>query len=80
MSQFPKPIDGQPPVITLAEYDEAPWAKDTAVDLSSDDGYIVVDIINESHEVIAKIHKDDHGTLDTIFKSAKQQFAEQQTK
>lgn len=78
MSEFPAKIDGQLPTISLAAYDDAEWASKTAIDLSSDNEYVVVDIVNDSHEAVAKIAKEDYETLDKIFRSAKQTYAQQQ--
>ncbi|KAH3680170.1 hypothetical protein WICPIJ_008383 [Wickerhamomyces pijperi] len=78
MSAFPAKVNGQPPVISLSSYDEAEWAKNTAIDLNTDMEYVVVDIVDDSHEVVAKIRKEDNETLDKIFKSAKEQFVQQQ--
>ena len=78
MSEYPEYINGEPPVITLEEYDVAPWSKTTCVD-SRRDGYVVV-IMEKPEVVVARIDKSGDETLDKIFRSAKQTHAEQSGK
>lgn len=78
MSNYPDYINGEPPVITLQEYDVAPWSKTTCVD-SRPDGYVIV-IMEKPEVVVARIDKSGDETLDKIFRSAKQTYAEQSAK
>lgn len=78
MSEYPEYINGEPPVITLEEYDVAPWGKTTCVD-SRSDGYVIV-IMEKPEVVVARIDKSGDETLDKIFRSAKQTHAEQSAK
>jgi len=78
MSEYPEYINGEPPVITLQEYDVAPWNKTTCVD-SRPNGYVVV-IMEKPEVVVAQIDKSGDETLDKIFRSAKQTYAEQNAK
>lgn len=78
MSEYPEYINGKPPVITLQEYDVAPWNKTTCVD-SRPNGYVVV-IMEKPEVVVAQIDKSGDETLDKIFRSAKQTYAEQNAK
>lgn len=78
MSDYPKYVDGKPPVITLQEYDVAPWNKTTCVD-SRPEGYVIV-IMEKPEVVIARIDESANETLDKIFKSAKQDYAQQSNK
>ncbi|CAK9438352.1 uncharacterized protein LODBEIA_P25760 [Lodderomyces beijingensis] len=73
---YPEYVNNQPPVITLREYDDADWAPSTCLD-SRPEGYVVV-LMEQPEQVIARIHGDDNKTLDTIFKSAKDQHARQE--
>ena len=73
-TKYPEYVDSKPPVVTLAEYDEAPWAGTTCVD-SRDDEYVVVDM-QKPEQVVARIAPSDNKTLDTIFKSAKKTFVD----
>lgn len=72
---YPEYVNGQPPVVTLKEYDVAPWAGTTCVDKRAD-GYVIV-VMQEPTKVVARVHSDDNGTLDTIFKSAHTDFSDQ---
>ncbi|CDR43950.1 CYFA0S13e00870g1_1 [Cyberlindnera fabianii] len=76
MSSFPPYVDGKPPVVSLAEYDDAEWARETAVD-STPEGYVAVNMNDPTH-IVARLDNDATKTLDEIFKSAKQQYASQQ--
>ncbi|CUM51318.1 uncharacterized protein AC631_02222 [Debaryomyces fabryi] len=78
MSEYPEYVNGEPPVITLQEYDVASWNKTTCVD-SRPDGYVVV-IMEKPEVVVARIDKSGDETLDKIFRSAKQSYAEQNAK
>lgn len=75
-SEYPALVDGAPPTITLKEYDVAPWAGTTCVDLRPD-GYVVV-VMQTPDQVVAKIDSKDNEVLDRIFKSAHQNYANQQ--
>lgn len=75
MVQFPAYVDGKPPVISLHEYDDAEWAQETAVD-STTQGYVAVNMKDQNH-IVAKFDQDAAKTLDTIFKSAKKQYVEE---
>lgn len=72
---YPAYVDGQPPVITLQEYDVAPWAGTTCVDRQGSD-YLVV-VMEDPKKVVAKVHEKDLPALDAIFKSAHKDFSEQ---
>ncbi|CAH6721257.1 hypothetical protein CLIB1444_05S07074 [[Candida] jaroonii] len=65
---YPEYVDGQPPIISLREYDTAPWAKDTAID-RKDSKYVIVEMTNPDH-IVASIPQSDYATLDEIFQSA----------
>lgn len=78
MSEYPSYVNGEPPVITLQEYDIAPWNKTTCVD-SRHDGYVIV-IMEKPEVVVARIDKSGDETLDKIFRSAKQRHADQSAK
>ncbi|CAK7906307.1 hypothetical protein CAAN1_30S00980 [[Candida] anglica] len=75
---YPAFVDGAPPVVTLKEYDVAPWAGTTCVDRQAS-GYVVV-VMQEPTKVVARIHKDDDETLDKIFRSAHSTHASQGAK
>lgn len=75
---YPEFVDGAPPIVTLKQYDVAPWAGTTCVD-SRPNEYVVV-VMEEPTKIVARIHKDDNETLDKIFKSAHQTHAQQQAK
>ncbi|KAL7666127.1 hypothetical protein ABC855_g1721 [[Candida] zeylanoides] len=72
---YPAFEDGAPPVISLSQYDAAPWAGTTCVD-SRPTGYVVV-VMEEPTKVVARIHANDTPTLDKIFRSAHQTHAQQ---
>ncbi|RLV94258.1 hypothetical protein JA1_001807 [Spathaspora sp. JA1] len=65
---YPALVNGNAPIITLQEYDVAPWAKSTCVDHR--DGKYVVVIMETPETVVAEIDSRDNETLDRIFKSA----------
>ncbi|CCH45685.1 hypothetical protein BN7_5270 [Wickerhamomyces ciferrii] len=71
MVQFPAFVNGQPPVVSLKEYDDAEWAQETAVD-NTPDGYVAVNM--NTQKIVAKFDKESESTLDTIFNSAKKQY------
>lgn len=72
---YPQYIDGKPPVITLKEYDTAPWASTTCMD-RRDGGFVVV-IMEKPDTVVARVDPKDAPILDTIFKSAHKDFSTQ---
>lgn len=75
MASYPSYVDGKPPVITLKEYDVAPWAGTTCVDKKNGAYFIVV--MEDPSTVVASVHEKDNETLDTIFKSAHKDFSDQ---
>lgn len=75
LMSYPEYVDGKPPVITLKEYDNAPWAGTTCVDRRG--GEFVVVIMEKPETVVARVDPKDNETLDTIFKSAHQDFSTQ---
>lgn len=72
---YPEYIDGKPPVITLKEYDTAPWAGTTCVD-RNDDGYVVV-VMEKPEQIVAKIHPSGNDALNAIFRSAHSDYFQQ---
>lgn len=72
---YPAYVDGKPPVITLKEYDFAPWAGTTCVDRRGEDFVIV--LMEKPEQVIARVDPKDNETLNTIFKSAHKDFSTQ---
>lgn len=78
MVAYPEFVNGAPPVITLKEYDVAPWAGTTCVD--SQRGEYVVVVMEEPTKVVARINSEDKETLDKIFRSAHATHAQQQSK
>lgn len=72
---YPEYVDGKAPVVTLKEYDNAPWAGTTCVD-RRDGGFVIVDM-QKPDQVVARVDPNDNGTLDTIFKSAHKDFSTQ---
>ncbi|CUM67831.1 uncharacterized protein PRCAT00005539001 [Priceomyces carsonii] len=78
MSNYPAYINDKPPVITLKEYDIAPWAKTTCVDRRDDD-YVVV-LMENPDQIIAKIDPKDYDVLYKVFNSAHQTYADQLVK
>ncbi|KAJ8140952.1 hypothetical protein OY671_005868 [Metschnikowia pulcherrima] len=72
---YPTYVNNEPPIVTLKEYDSAPWAGTTCVD-KRNNGYVIV-VMEKPEQVVAKVHPDDSETLDTIFKSAHQDFSDQ---
>lgn len=77
MSDYPQFINGNPPIITLQEYDIAPWASTTCLDHRN--GQYVVVIMETPEKIVATIHEKDYPVLDKIFKSAHETHARQQT-
>lgn len=75
MVDFPAYVDGEPPVISLQQFDTAEWAKNAAVD-STEHGYFAVEMNNAEH-VICKFDDESAKALDEIFHSAKQQFIQE---
>lgn len=75
MSEYPKFVDGKPPVITLKEYDVAPWALTTCVDRR--DGKYVVVVMQTPEVIVAEINSHDNEVLDKIFRSAHDNYSEQ---
>lgn len=69
MSQFPELVDGKPPVISLREYDDAPWMSETCIDHQR--GVYVVVEFNKPEHTVAFIDSKDNEKLDLIFRSAK---------
>lgn len=65
---YPEYVDGKPPIVSLKEYDTAPWAQTTAID-RKDSKYVIVEMQNPD-KVIASIPQSDYPTLDEIFQSA----------
>lgn len=78
MSAYPEYVNGAPPVVTLKEYDVAPWAGTTCVD--SRDGQYVIVVMQEPDKIVASISSEDNETLDKIFRSAHATHAQQQSK
>lgn len=72
---YPAFEDDAPPVITLLQYDAAPWAGSTCVDLRPT-GYVVV-VMEEPTRVVARIDANDTPTLDKIFRLAHHTHAQQ---
>lgn len=72
---YPAYVDGKPPVITLKEYDTAPWALTTCVDRR--DGAFVVVVMEDPNKVVASVDPKDSPILDSIFKSAHKDFSTQ---
>lgn len=72
---YPEYINGEPPVVTLKEYDVASWAGTTCVDRRNNKFVIVV--MEDPSKVVATVHENDTETLNTIFKSAHQDFSDQ---
>lgn len=68
MTSYPSYVDGKPPVLSLREYDFAPWNKTTCVDKEGSQ-YKVVDM-NEPNQVVALIDEKDNTVMDIIFRSA----------
>jgi hypothetical protein len=75
MSQYPPFVDGNPPTITLSDYDVATWASTTCLDFRNNQ-YVVV-IMETPETVVATIDKKDYDVLDRIFRSAHAKHAEQ---
>lgn len=65
---YPPFVDGKPPQLRLAEYDQAPWAASTCLD-HRNGTYVVVEM-QHPDTVVAEIAAADHATLDVIFRSA----------
>lgn len=72
---YPLFIDGKPPVVTLKEYDNAPWAGTTCVDKQG--GKYVIVVMENPSQTVASVDPKDNETLDTIFKSAHKDFSDQ---
>lgn len=72
---YPEYIDGQPPVITLKEYDTATWAGTTCIDRSND-GFVVV-VMEKPEQIVAKIHPSGNDALNAIFRSAHKDYFQQ---
>lgn len=72
---YPDYIDGEPPVVTLKEYDVAPWAGTTCVDRRPG-GFVIV-VMEKPEQVVAKVDPKDNETLNIVFKSAHENFSEQ---
>jgi acylphosphatase len=72
---FPEYVNGEPPVVSLREYDDAEWAQKTAVD-STPTGYVAVNM-NDATQIVCKFDDEAAKTLDLIFKSAKTQYAKE---
>lgn len=70
----PKDANGNPPTISLTQYDEAPWASRTCVD-DRNGKYVAVDM-EKNDIVVAEFESLANVVLDKIFKSAKQNFYE----
>jgi len=75
MSQYPAFVDGNPPTITLNDYDVAPWASTTCLDFRNNQ-YVVV-VMENPDNVVATVDKKDYEVLDRIFRSAHAKYAEQ---
>lgn len=65
---YPAFVNGEPPVISLADYDGAEWAATTCVDMR-DGGFVVV-VMQNPDQVVARIRKEDDDVLMRIFRSA----------
>ncbi|SGZ58071.1 CIC11C00000003088 [Sungouiella intermedia] len=72
---YPAYVNGEPPVVTLKEYDVAPWAGTTCVDRRGNTFVIVV--MEKPEQVVATVDAGDNDTLNTIFKSAHKDFSDQ---
>lgn len=72
---YPEYVNGEPPVVTLKEYDVAPWAGTTCVDRRGD-GFVIV-VMEKPKQVVAKVASTDNGTLNAIFKGAHKDFSDQ---
>lgn len=72
---YPEYINGKPPVVTLKEYDVASWAGTTCVDRRNNKFVIVV--MKDPAKVVATVDENDTETLNTIFRSAHQDFSDQ---
>ena len=75
MASYPDFEDGKPPLITLKQYDVAPWAGTTCVDRQN--GKYVVVVMQEPTKTVARIADSDSETLDTIFRLAHATHAKQ---
>lgn len=73
---YPPFIDGKPPVISLADYDAAPWAAPTCLDFRNNQ-YVVV-VMETPEQQVAVIARLDYDVLNRIFLSAHAKHAEQQ--
>lgn len=76
MSDYPPFVHGSAPIITLQDYDTAPWAPTTCLDLRNNE-YVVV-IMQKPETVVATIDKKDYEVLNQIFNSAQTTHAQQQ--
>lgn len=74
---YPDYVDGQPPVVTLKEYDVAPWASTTCVDRSPDGKGFVVVVMQKPEQIVAKVHPSGNDALNAIFRSAHQDYFQQ---
>lgn len=72
---YPSYVNGNPPVVTLKEYDTASWASTTCVDRR--DGKFVIVVMENPLQVVATVDEKDNGVLDSIFKSAHKDFSDQ---
>lgn len=62
-------------MITLKEYDAAPWAGTTCVD-RNEDGYVVV-VMEKPEQIVARIDPSGYEALDAIFRSAHDNYYQQ---
>lgn len=75
-SDYPPFVNGSAPVVTLQDYDIAPWASTTCVDFRNNE-YVVV-IMQKPETVVATIDKKDYEVLNQIFSSAHATHAQQE--
>lgn len=75
MSSYPDYIDGEPPIVTLQQYDLAEWNPTTSVD-RIDGKYVVVETMAPT-KIIARLADSDTSILDQIFQSAHAEHAKQ---
>ncbi|CAI5757607.1 unnamed protein product [Candida verbasci] len=73
---YPEYVNGEPPIITLSEYDDASWASTTCLDHRNNQ-YVVV-VMENPDKTVAIINEKDYEVLDRIFKSAHETHSKQQ--
>lgn len=62
-------------MVSLKEYDVALWASTTCVDRRN--GEFVIVVMEKPETVVARVDPKDNDTLNTIFKSAHEDFSQQ---